>query len=77
MQTVLNACISDRERLVFDTYLKTGGREQEIAFLEWIDCNWSQGIHLGRIYHNPMAIQEETRSTQSGGIASKVGKRRS
>lgn len=44
MQKFLAACISERDRLVFESYLQTGGREQEIAFLEWTDCNLSQGI---------------------------------
>jgi len=33
--------------------------------------------HLSLIQNNPIAIQEETRSAQSGGVAAKVGKRRS
>jgi len=38
----LAACSSERDRLVFETYLKTGCREQELTFLEWTDFNWEQ-----------------------------------
>jgi integrase/recombinase XerD len=38
----LAACSSERDRLVFETYLKTGCREQELTFLEWTDFNWAE-----------------------------------
>ena len=42
MKKILVTCDSARDRLAFETYLKTDGREQEIAFLERTDCHWSQ-----------------------------------
>lgn len=38
----LAACSTERDRLVFETYLKTGCREQELTFLEWTDFNWAE-----------------------------------
>lgn len=35
----LAACSSEQHSLVFETFLKTGCREQELAFLEWTDLN--------------------------------------
>ncbi len=37
------ACNSERNALTFETFLKTGCREQELAFLEWTDVNWRSG----------------------------------
>jgi integrase/recombinase XerD len=36
----LAACNSQQHTLVFETFLKTGCREQELAFLEWTDLDW-------------------------------------
>jgi integrase len=36
----LAACNSEQHSLVFGTFLKTGCREQELAFLEWTDLDW-------------------------------------
>jgi integrase len=38
----LAACTTERDRLVFETYLKTGCREQELTFLEWTDFDWGE-----------------------------------
>lgn len=43
VQAFLAACNSEGHALTFETFLKTGCREQELAFLEWSDFNWSAG----------------------------------
>lgn len=39
----LAACNSEEQALTFEAFLKTGCREQELAFLEWTDLNWNAG----------------------------------
>ncbi len=41
----LAACSSEQHSLVFETFLKTGCREQELAFLEWTDLNLAHQHH--------------------------------
>ncbi len=43
VQAFLAACNSESHALAFETFLKTGCREQELAFLEWTDVNWNAG----------------------------------
>ena len=50
----LAACNSEEHALTFEAFLKTGCREQELAFLEWTDLNWSAGT---------ITIQGEKRMT--------------
>ena len=42
MQRFLSACNSERDRLFFETLLKTGVREKEAAFAEWTDVDFME-----------------------------------
>lgn len=41
MERFMAACTTERDRLAFETYLKSGCRELELSFLEWTDIDWT------------------------------------
>lgn len=43
VKAFLAACNSEYHALAFETFLKTGCRELELAFLEWTDIDWRTG----------------------------------
>jgi integrase len=46
VERFLAACNSTRDRLVFEFFLKTGVREKELAYSEWSDVRWTEGVLL-------------------------------
>lgn len=44
VQRFLAACNSERDRLAFEFFLKTGLREKELTHSEWSDIRWAQNI---------------------------------
>ena len=46
VECFLAACNSERDRLVFEVFLKTGLREKELAYLQWTDLRWTESVLL-------------------------------
>lgn len=46
VEKFLAACNSARDRMVFEFFLKTGVREKELAYAEWSDIRWTEGVLL-------------------------------